>query len=619
MYQVKEMKRNLFWVGGNDRRPGLFEGVYHIPRGVSYNAYLLVDEKTVLIDTVDRAVGGLFMENIAHVLGERPLDYVIINHMEPDHCSQLPELVLRYPEMKIVCNRKTRDMIKNFFTFAINSRVVLVEEGSAFSSGEHLLRFMMAPMVHWPEVMVTYDTTDKILFSADAFGAFGALPGALFADELDFERDWLDDARRYYANIVGKYGEQVQALLEKAGKLDIAMICPLHGPMWRRNFGFLLEKYRRWASNTPEENAVLIVYSTVYGHTENAVSILASALNDRGVRRVAIYDVSASDPSVIVGEAFRCSHIVFAATTYNANIFIKMEQVLLDIKEHNLKNRVVAFIENGSWAPSAGAQMREVLSSLENISILENTVTIHSSVKEPDREALNALAGRIADSMPTSAVPAHDPQTLAVEPAAFFKLSYGLFLLAAKDGAKDNACIINTAAQLTDAPKRLSIAVVKQNYTCDMILKTGRFNVSVLTTEAAFAVFKHFGFQSGREMDKLAGSPAAFKRSENGLIYLSEEANAFFSCTVTSSVDYGTHMLFTAEVGEAAVLSGAPSLTYQYYFDHIKPKPELPQKQKKKRCWVCKICGYVHEADDLPPDFVCPLCKHGADDFELMA
>ncbi|MDR2537531.1 MAG: flavin reductase [Treponema sp.] len=617
MYQVKKIKQNLFWVGGNDRRLALFEGVYHIPRGVSYNAYLLLDEKTVLLDTVDKAISGLFFENLAYVLKDRPLDYVIVNHMEPDHCAQLPELVFRYPEVKIVCNQKTQTMIKNFFTFDIDSRIVLVEEGGTLCSGVHTFTFVMAPMVHWPEVMVTYDITDKILYSADAFGTFGALPGNIFADELDFERDWLDDARRYYTNIVGKYGEQVQAILEKAAKLDIAMICPLHGPIWRKNFSFFMEKYQRWATNTPEDNAVMIVYNTVYGNTENAVNILAGALDDRGIRRIVVYDVSVTDSSVIVSEAFRCSHIVFAATTYNANIFIKMEEVLLDIKEHKLKNRTVAFIENGSWAPLSGAQMRELFSSLENITILENTVTIKSSVKDSDLAALNALADSIVASMPKSAVPAHDVQSLAIEPAAFFKLSYGLFLLSAKDGAKDNACIINTAAQLTDTPKRVNIAVIKRNYTCEMILKTGVFNVSVLTTDAAFKVFQHFGFQSGRDMDKLAGSPIALKRSENGLVYSSEGTNAFFSCKVISSTDYGTHVLFTADVTEAAVLANTPSLTYQYYFDQIKPKP--PFTRKKKRGWVCKVCGYIHEGDELPPDFLCPLCKHGADDFEPIA
>ncbi|MDR3341600.1 MAG: flavin reductase [Treponema sp.] len=616
MYQVKEIKQNVFWVGGNDRRLALFEGVYHIPRGVSYNAYLILDEKTVLVDTVDKAISGLFFENITHVLQDRPLDYVIINHMEPDHCFQLPELVLRYPKLKIVCNEKTRVMIKNFFTIDIDSRIVMVEEGGTLSTGAHTFAFVMAPMVHWPEVMVTYDTTDKILYSADAFGTFGALPGNLFADELDFEHEWLDDARRYYTNIVGKYGDQVQMLLEKAAKLDIAMVCPLHGPIWRRDFGFFLEKYQRWATYTPEDNTVLIVYNTVYGNTENAANILAGALADRGVRRMAVYDVSITDSSVIVSEAFRCSHLVFAATTYNANIFVKMEEALFDIKEHQLKNRTVALIENGSWAPASGSLMRELFSSMENITILGDTLTLNSSVKDSNLAGINALADSIVASMPKSAITSHDVKSATVEPAAFFKLSYGLFLLSAKDGAKDNACIINSAVQLTDTPKRINIAVIKKNYTCDMILKTGVFNVSVLTTDTVFKVFQHFGFQSGRDTDKMAGSPLVIKRSVNGLVYTAEATNAFFSAKVIASTDYGTHVLFTADVTEAAILDNTPSLTYQYYFDNVKPKPAFTREKKKG--WICKICGYIYEGDELPPDFLCPLCKHGADDFERL-
>jgi flavorubredoxin/flavin reductase (DIM6/NTAB) family NADH-FMN oxidoreductase RutF len=536
--------------------------------------------------------------------------------MEPDHCAQLQNLVVRYPKLKVVCNEKTRTLIKQFFDFDIDSRAVIVEEGGTLNTGRRTFAFVMAPMVHWPEVMVSYETTDKILFSADAFGTFGALPGNIFADELNFEKDWLEDARRYYANIVGKYGDQVQAVLEKAAKLDIAMVCPLHGPIWRKDFGNFLEKYQKWATYTPEDTTVMIAYSSIYGNTENAVNILAAELANRGVRNIAVYDVSVVDSSVIVSEAFRCSHLVFAATTYNANIFIKMEQVLLDLQQHNLQNRTVAFIENGSWAPTSGSLMREIFSSMNNINIIDETITINSSLKKDTLGQLHKLADAIAASLPRFAIAEHDIKIAPVENAAFFKLSYGLFLLSAKDGDKDNACVVNTVLQLTDTPKRLVFSVIKKNHTHDMILKTGLFNVSVLTTETQFNTFQHFGFQSGRDVDKTEHAPLSFSRSSNGLIYTTEATNAFFSGKVISATDYGTHTLFTADITEAAIVSGSPSLTYQHYFDYVKPKPAF--SREKKTGWICKICGWIYEGEELPPDLICPLCKHGASDFEKL-
>jgi flavin reductase (DIM6/NTAB) family NADH-FMN oxidoreductase RutF/flavodoxin len=466
-------------------------------------------------------------------------------------------------------------------------------------------------MVHWPEVMVTYEASLKILFSADAFGTFGAINGNLFADEVDFERDWLDDARRYYTNIVGKYGDQTRALLDKAAGLEIEMICPLHGPLWRKNIGWFVEKYQRWASCTPEDNTVMVAYASVYGNTENAVNILTSALAEAGVRNIVVYDVSVTDASIIVAEAFRCSHLVFASTTYNAGIFIRMEEALLDIRHHNLQNRTAAFIENGSWAPNAGGLMREICASLPGWQFFDKPVTLLSSVKEAQKTELKELAAKIAGTMPKNVIAPHDPAVL--NPVSFFKMSYGLFLLTARDGEKDNGCIINSAVLLTDTPKRINVAVIKANYTNDMILKTGVFNVSVLTTDAPLKVFQHFGFQSGRNIDKFAGCTDK-KRSENGLVYAPRYANAFYSCKVVSSSDWGTHTLYTAEVTEAALLSNAPSVTYQYYSDNIKPKP--PVTTAKKKGYICKICGYFHEGEELPDDFICPLCNHGVDSFE---
>ncbi len=609
MHNAIAIREDLFWVGGNDRRLALFENVFPIPRGVSYNAYVMLDEKTVLFDTVDKSVSGVFFESLAHVLAGRKLDYLVVNHMEPDHAATMEELVLRYPEVKIVTNAKAVAMIKQFFTFDVDSRCVVVKEGDTLATGSHTLTFLMAPMVHWPEAMVTYDITTKTLFSADAFGTFGALSGNLFADEVNFERDWLDDARRYYVNIVGKYGTQVQALLKKAATVDIDMICPLHGPVWRSNIAWFVDKYQKWSTYTPEEDAVMIAYASVYGNTENTANILAAKLAERGAKRIAMYDVSATHPSVIVAEAFRCSHLVFASTTYNAGIFCNMETALLDIAAHNLQNRTVALIENGSWAATSGKLMREILAKLKNITVLENTVSLKSSLKEGQLPALDALADAIIASMKKEEEPAPVPEKL--DGKAMFKLSYGLFVLTARDGAKDNGCIINTAAQLTSSPMRISITVNKANYTHDMIQKTGVFNVSVLSESTPFSVFQQYGFQSGRTADKLSGGEP---RTENGVAYLAEHANAVISGKVISTVDCGTHTLFIADVTEAHVLSREASATYAYYFEHIKPKPQ-PAAEKKKG-YVCKICGYVYEGETLPPDFVCPLCKHGADDFE---
>lgn len=399
MHCVKKITDDLYWIGGSDRRLALFENVYPIPRGVSYNSYVLLDEKTVLLDTVDASISGLFFENLEYVLNGRTLDYLIVNHMEPDHCAVIGDVVRRYPDVKLVCNAKTVPMLKQFFNFPVEDRTVIVKEMDTLCTGKHTFAFVMAPMVHWPEAMVSYDTVDKILFSADGFGTFGAINGNLFADEVNFERDWLDDARRYFINIVGKYGVQVQNLLKKAATLEIKMICPLHGPVWRENLGWFIEKYDTWSSYKPEDQAVMIAYASIYGNTENAAEILASKLADKGVKNIAMYDVSVTDPSVIVSESFRCSHLVFAAPSYNGGIFTKMETVLSELKAHSLQNRTVAIMENGTWAPVAGRQMREIFAGMKNIELLEEGVTIRSAVKEAQEASLEALAEKIASSL----------------------------------------------------------------------------------------------------------------------------------------------------------------------------------------------------------------------------
>ena len=399
MYNVRKVTENIVWVGASDRRLALFENIFPIPRGVSYYSYVLLDEKTVLLDTVDASVAGQFFENLEHVLDGRKLDYLIVNHMEPDHCAMIGDLVRRYPEVQVVGNTKTFGMIKQFFGTDFAERAVTVKEGDTLATGAHTLHFVMAPMVHWPEVMVTYDEKDKVLFAADGFGTFGALNGNIFADEVDFDRDWLDDARRYYTNIVGKYGASVQALLKKASGLDIAVICPLHGPIWRENLGYILEKYQKWSTYEAEDQAVVILYATMYGNTASAADALAGRLAAKGVKKIAVYDVSNTHVSELISEIFRASHVVFAAPTYNGGIYPVMENLLADMKALAVQNKTVALMENGTWAPTTAKQMREKLAELKNVTILDAQITIKSAMAPEQEGQLEALADAIVASM----------------------------------------------------------------------------------------------------------------------------------------------------------------------------------------------------------------------------
>ena len=399
MYNVRKVTEDIVWVGASDRRLALFENIFPIPRGVSYNSYVLLDEKTVLLDTVDASVAGQFFENLEHVLDGRKLDYLIVNHMEPDHCAMIGDLVRRYPEVQVVGNTKTFGMIKQFFGTDFAERAVTVKEGDTLATGAHTLHFVMAPMVHWPEVMVTYDEKDKVLFAADGFGTLGALNGNIFADEVDFDRDWLDDARRYYTNIVGKYGASVQALLKKASGLDIAVICPLHGPIWRENLGYILEKYQKWSTYEAEDQAVVILYATMYGNTASAADALAGRLAAKGVKKIAVYDVSNTHVSELISEIFRASHVVFAAPTYNGGIYPVMENLLADMKALAVQNKTVALMENGTWAPMTAKQMREKLAELKNVTILDAQITIKSAMAPEQEGQLEALADAIVASM----------------------------------------------------------------------------------------------------------------------------------------------------------------------------------------------------------------------------
>lgn len=409
MHCVINIHEDLYWLGGSDRQLAKFENVFPIPRGVSYNAYLVLDEKTVLLDTVDKAVGERFFENLEFALAGRPLDYVVVNHMEPDHCATLGELLRRWPGAQVVANAKTVPMVSQFFDCDISNRAVVVKEGDTLCTGRHTLRFIAAPMVHWPEVLMTYDETDRLLLTADAFGCFGALNGRLFADEVDFDRDYLDETRRYYTNIVGKYGSQVQTVLKKAAELDIAMLLPLHGFVWRKELGYLLHKYDLWSRYEPEERGVLIAYASVYGNTENAANILACRLSERGVK-VQMFDTSVTPTSYILSAAFRYSHLVFAATTYNAGVFITMEELLHDIAAHDLQNRRVVLLENGSWAPASGKGMQKILQPLKEWQQMEDTFTIRSALREDQTMQLERLAATLAADVQAAAPAEEKPE-----------------------------------------------------------------------------------------------------------------------------------------------------------------------------------------------------------------
>ena len=606
MHNTRMINDDLVFIGANDRRLAMFEGVYSVPDGVSYNSYLLKDEKTVVFDTVDKAVKERFSENLIYALDGRSLDYLVVQHMEPDHSAAIVHLLTLFPSMTVVCNTRTLEFIKQFYNVDIDSRVLIVKEGDTLTTGKHTLHFLMAPMVHWPEVMVTYDSYDKILFSADAFGCFGALNGSLYADEVDFNHDYMDEARRYYTNIVGKYGMQVEAVLKKAASVEIDMICPLHGFVWRKNINDILSKYIQWSGYIPEEQGVVIAYASVYGNTENAAEILASTLRIKGIT-VRMYDTSVIPSSEIIAACFRYSHLVFASTTYNMGIFVTMEALINEIIAHNIQNRTVAFIENGSWAATSGKLMREAFAKCKNLIILEETVSLKSSVKDQQMDEIASLAEAIAADF-------HIPSTTVIDKKAIdvmtmFKLTYGLFVLSAKDGNRDIGCIVNTVTQITERPLRITVVVNRMNYTNQVIHRTKVFNISVLDEAVPFSIFERFGFSSGREVDKFEGYEEAF--TSNEVRYLAKYSNAVISANVIDILEYDTHTVFVAEVTETKQLENIPSVSYKYYFDNIKPK----KQQEKKQGYICSICGYIYEGETLPDDFICPICKHGVDAF----
>ena len=588
---------SIKYVGVNDHQVDLFEGQYRVPNGMSYNSYVILDNKVAVMDTVDASFTHEWLDNIEQVLDGRKPDYLIVQHMEPDHAANVANFLKVYPDTTVVANAKAFGMIRNFFELDLEGQKLEVENGGTLSLGKHNLTFVFAPMVHWPEVMVTYDSTDKVLFSADGFGKFGA---------LDVAEDWDDEARRYFIGIVGKYGPQVQKLLKVAGTLDIQVICPLHGPVLTENLGHYIGLYDTWSSYTPEAEGIVIAYTSVYGHTRKAVDLLADNLRSKGCPKVIVYDLARDDMSLALSDAFRYSKLVLATTTYNASIYPFMHDYITRLAEHNFQNRTVGLIENGSWAPLAAKVMKEMLSKCKKINWLDTTVKILSAVKQENKDQLEAMANELCKEY----IAQNDELANKNDMTALFRIGYGLYVVTSNDGKKDNGLIVNTVTQLTDTPNRIAVNINKANYSHHVIKQTGVLNVNCLSVDAPFSIFQQFGFQTGRSVDKFAGQEVY--RSDNGLVFLDKYINAFMSLKVEQYVDLGTHGMFICSVTEARVMSDQDTMTYTYYQKYVKPQPET----EGKKGFVCKVCGYIYEGDELPDDYICPLCKHGAADFE---
>ena len=588
---------DILYVGVNDRQIDLFEGQYIVPNGMAYNSYVILDEKIAVFDTVDAKFTHEWLDNLDGALGGRKPDYLIVQHMEPDHSANILNFLKTYPNATVVATAKAFAMMGNFFDGFAPEKKLIAENNGTLSLGKHLLFFVHAPMVHWPEVMVTYDATSKTLFSADAFGKFGA---------LDADEDWACEARRYYFGIVGKYGAQVQMLLKRAEALEIKTVCPLHGPVLSENLGYFLNLYRTWSSYGVESEGVMIAYTSVYGNTKKAVNLLADALKEQGCPKVVVTDLARDDMAEAVEDAFRYGKLVLATTTYNADIFPFMRTFIEHLTERGYQNRTIGLIENGSWAPLAAKVMKELFAASKNINWLNTTVKIKSAPNAENKEQIKAMAEELCRDY----VARSEQKANKNDLTALFRIGYGLYVVTSNDGKKDNGLIVNTVSQVTSTPNRVAVTINKANYSHHVIKQTGRMNVNCLSVDAPFSVFETFGFQSGRNADKFAGS--APDRSDNGLVILPRYINAVMSLEVEQYVDLDTHGMFICRITEARVISDRETMTYTYYQNNVKPKP----KTEGKKGYVCKICGYVYEGEELPEDFVCPLCKHGAADFE---
>ena len=592
-----KITNDIKYIGVNDHKVDLFEGQYSVPSGMAYNSYAIIDDKIAIMDTVDAGFTHEWLDNIQNTLGNRAPDYLIVQHMEPDHSANIFNFAKAYPGATIVSSAKAFAMMENFFGTSFEDRRIVVGEGDTLALGKHTLTFVTAPMVHWPEVIVTYDSTDKVLFSADGFGKFGA---------LDVDEPWADEARRYFIGIVGKYGAQVQALLKKAAGLDISIICPLHGPILTENLGYYLGLYNTWSSYQPEEEGIVIAYTSVYGNTKKAAIQLAEKLKAKGCPKTVIHDLARCDMAEAISDAFRYSKLVLATTTYNAEIFPFMHQFITGLVERNFQNRTVALIENGSWAPLAAKIMRGMLENCKNITFTETTVRIFSALNEQSTQQLNDMV----DELCREYLAQQDATANKNDLTALFNIGYGLYVVTSNDGKKDNGLIVNTVTQVTNTPNRIAVTINKQNYSHHVIKQTGVMNINCLSVDAPFKVFEVFGFQSGRNVDKFADCQPL--RSDNGLVFLPRYINSFMSLKVEQYIDLDTHGMFICAITEARVLSDKETMTYTYYQNNVKPKPETAGKKG----YVCKICGFVYEGEELPEDFICPLCKHGASDFE---
>ena len=592
-----KVTNDIIYVGVNDHKIDLFEGQYVVPNGMAYNSYVIRDQKIAVMDTVDRNFKFEWLNNLDEALGERKPDYLVVQHMEPDHSANIFNFMNNYPDATIVSSAKAFAMMKNFFGTEFEDRRIVVKEGDTLELGEHTLHFVAAPMVHWPEVIMTYDSKDKVLFSADGFGKFGA---------LDVEEDWACEARLYYIGIVGKYGAQVQNVLKKAATLDIQIICPLHGPVLSENLGYYLNLYNTWSSYSVETEGIMIAYTSVYGNTKQAVELLAEKLKSNGCPKVVVNDLAREDMAECVEDAFRYGRIVLATTTYNAEIFPFMREFINHLTERNFQNKQIALIENGSWAPLAAKTMKKMLEGCKKIEFVEPTVRIMSALNDDSRAQIDALAKALCHDYIEQDGETANKNDLT----ALFNIGYGLYVVTSNDGKKDNGLIVNTVTQVTNSPNRVAVCINKQNYSHHTIKQTGVMNVNCLSVDAPFSVFQNFGFQSGKNVDKFADWTPL--RSDNGLVFLPKYINSFMSLKVEDYIDLDTHGMFICSVTEARVLSDKETMTYTYYQNNVKPKPET----EGKKGWVCKICGYVYEGEELPEDFICPLCKHGVADFE---
>ncbi len=591
---------DIKYVGVNDHQVDLFEGQYVVPNGMAYNSYVIMDEKIAVMDTVDQNFTHQWLDNIQKVLGERKPDYLVIQHMEPDHSANIANFLKVYPDATVVSSAKAFVMMKQFFGDDYADRRLVVGEGDTLTLGEHTLAFVAAPMVHWPEVIVTYDVKDKVLFSADGFGKFGA---------LDVEEEWDCEARRYFIGIVGKYGKQVQALLKKAATLDIQTICPLHGPILTENLGHYINLYDIWSSYQAESEGIVVAYTSVYGHTKAAVELLVEKLQAKGCPKVVVHDLARTDMAEAVEDAFRYGKLVLATTTYNADIFPFMKEFIHHLTERNYQNRTIGLMENGSWAPLAAKVMKGMFAESKNITFTDTTVRILSALSAESKEQVEEMANELCKDY----LAQQDATANKNDLTALFNIGYGLYVVTSNDGTKDNGLIVNTVTQVTNTPNRIAVCINKQNYSHHVIQQTGKMNVNCLDTTAPFSVFQNFGFQSGRTADKFAGIDEL--RADNGLRFLPRYINSFMSLKVESYVDLGTHGMFICTVEEARVMSDNETMTYNFYQSNVKPKPET----EGKKGFVCKVCGWVYEGDELPDDIVCPLCKHGAADFEPIA